>query len=133
MKTQDTVINYIYAILTAADGVQVPVYKYTKPTNVTPDEYVVMNALPISAGVMQTVIVNVNYYCVDIDTANALPDIETLECRNATLMTLLQEVTDVDADGIGYHIDFESQEYHREPLISYHYSNIRLKVKIFNT
>ena len=52
---------------------------------------------------------------VDIDKANALPDIETLECRNATLMTLLQEVTDVNADGIGYHIDFESQEYHREP------------------
>lgn len=133
MKTQDTVINYIYGILAAADGVQVPVYKYTKPTNTTPDEFVVLNALPISAGVMQKVIVNVNYYVRDIDAANGLPDIETMECRNATIMTLMQEVTDVDDDGIGFHIDFESQEYQRESEINMHYSNIRLNVKLFNT
>ena len=132
MKTQDTAINYIYTLLADSDGVQVPVYKYTKPTNITPNEFAVINALPISAGVMQRVIINVNYYCVDIDKANALPDIETLECRNATLMTLLQEVTDVD-EGIGYHIDFESQEILRESEINMHFSNIRLNVKLFNT
>jgi hypothetical protein len=131
MKTQDTAINYIYTILTDSDGVQVPVYKYTKPTNVTPDEFVVLNALPISAGVMQRVIVNVNYYCANIDPANGLPDIETLECRTASLMTLLQEVTAV-SDSVGYHIDFESQEYHREATINMHYSNVRLNIKLFN-
>lgn len=132
MKTQDTVINYIYDLLADSDGVQVPVYKYTKPKNKTPDEFVVINALPISAGVMQRVIVNVNYYCADKDKANGLPDIETLECRNLTLMTLLQEVTDVES-GTGYHIDFESQEYHRESQINMHYSNFRLNVKLFNS
>jgi hypothetical protein len=131
MKTQDTAINYIYDILTDSDGIQVPVYKYTKPTNTTPDEFVVLNALPISAGVMQKLIVNVNYYCKDIDVANGLPDIETLECRNTSLMTLLEEVTAV-SDSVGYHIDFESQEYHREAAINKHYSNIRLNVKLFN-
>jgi hypothetical protein len=132
MKTQDTAINYIYTLLADSDGVQVPVYKYTKPTNITPDEFVVLTALPISAGVMQKVIVNVNYYCVDKDKANALPDIETLECRNLLLMTILQEVTDVE-EGIGYHIDFESQEILRESEINMHYSNIRLNVKLFNS
>lgn len=132
MKTQDTVINYVYNLLSDSDGVQVPVYKYTKPTNITPDEFVVINALPISAGVMQRVIVNVNYYCKDIDPANGLPDIEKLECRSLTMMTMLQEVTAVES-GTGYHIDFESQEYYRESEINMHYSNFRLNVKLFNS
>jgi hypothetical protein len=127
MKTADTAVNYIYGILTAADGIQIPVYLYTKPTTITPDEFIVLNALPISEGIMQRVIVNVNYHCKDIDPANGLPDIETLECRNETLMSVLEKI-----EVRGYHVHFESQEYHREPELGMHYSNIRLNVKLFN-
>lgn len=125
MKTQDHAINYIFTLLTEANAVTCPVYKYTKPTTVTPDEFIVLNALPIGYGVLQTVMVNVNYYVKDL--ASGVPDIETLECRTATVTALLDEVS-----AVGYMIDFESQEYHRQSQINYHYSNIRLSVKLIN-
>lgn len=125
MKTQDTAINYIYAVLTDATGVTCPVYRYTKPTRLTPDEFVVLNALPISEGVMQQLFVNVNYYVKDL--SDGIPDIETLECRTATLMSLLTEI-----HVKSYHIDFETQEYHRQSNINYHFSNVRLNVKLIN-
>jgi len=125
MKTQDTAVNYVHDILMGTEGLGLPVYKYTKPTTITPDEFLVINALPISAGVLQMVVVNVNYYVRDKQPS--LPDIEKLECKTADIMTLLQEVS-----VIGIMIDFESQEYHRETSIDYHYSNVRLKVKLIN-
>ena len=125
MKTQDTAVNYVYEILMGTEGLGLPAYKYTKPTVVTPDEFLVINALPITAGILQMVVVNVNYYVKD--KLSSLPDIEKLECKTADIMTLLQEVS-----VIGIMIDFESQEYHRETSIDYHYSNVRLKVKLIN-
>lgn len=125
MRTQDAAINTVFGVLTDENNVTCPVYKYTKPTATTPDEFIVLNALPIDANVMQTVIVNVNYYVKDI--GDGLPDIEVLECRTADLMDLLTET-----EGDLYMIDFVSQEYHRQAQINYHYSNIRLSVKLIN-
>jgi hypothetical protein len=125
MKTQNHAINYIFSILTDWNGIGVPVYKYTKPTTLTPDEFIVINALPISAGILQKVIVNVNYYVKDL--GSGLPDIDKLECKTSGLMTLTQEIS-----AVGYMVDFETQEYHRESQINYHYSNIRLSIKLIN-
>lgn len=129
MKTQDTAVNAVYAILKGGGGVSQPVYKYTKPTYTTPDEFYVLNALPINKGVMQQVYINVNFYCKD--TGDGIPDIVTLQDAAAEVMTLVQN-TSGDLLGTGYMIDFESQEYHREPAINMHYSNIRLSVKLIN-
>lgn len=129
MKTQDTAINAVYLILKGDSGVTPPVYKYTKPTYTTPDEFYVLNALPITNGVMQRVYINVNFYAKDI--GDGIPDIVTLQDATSEVMTLLEE-TDGDLLGTGYLIDFESQEYHREPEINMHYSNIRLSVKLIN-
>lgn len=126
MKTTDFAIDKVYSILAAETGVQTPAYKLTKPSKNTDSEYIVINALPISDGVLQKCRVNVNLHVKDL--ASGIPNMQTLETGTASLMTLLQEVTEN-----GIIIDFESQEYFRESQLGEHYSNIRLSIKIINT
>jgi hypothetical protein len=126
MKTTDYAINYVYSILTHKDaGIDYPVYKYRKPTQSTHTAYIVINSLPISAGVLQMTRVNVNFHCADL--YDGVPDTVTLEETTADLMALLTEVSD-----IGILIDFESQEYIQEKELNEHYSNIRLHIKIIS-
>jgi hypothetical protein len=126
MKTTDYAVNYVYSILKEHDsGIDYPVYKYRKPTQSTHTAYIVINALPISAGVLQTTRVNVNFHCAD--TFDGVPDTVTLEEATSDLMALLTEVSD-----IGILIDFESQEYIQEKELNEHYSNIRLFIKIIS-
>lgn len=128
MKTCDTAINYIWDVLDAAKGqITCPIYKITKPTNVTPDEFIVINTLPISTGVLQKVIANVNYHVKDIDVKNGLPDMATLQTKTASVVTLLD-----DTAASGCMVDFDTQEYFRESDINSHYSNLRFSVKIVN-
>lgn len=124
MKTSDFAINEVYSLLVAE--VETPVYKLTKPSKKKDDEYIVLNSLPINAGVLQKCYVNVNYHVKDLSAG--ISDTATLESGTATLMGILE---DVPAKGII--IDFESQEYFREESLGEHYSNIRLSVKIINT
>lgn len=126
MKTTDFAINEVYSILTEAAGFETTVYKLTKPSKKKESQYIVLNALPITSGVLQKCRVNVNYHVKDL--TSGIPDMATLETGTATLMGLLQ---DVPAKGII--IDFESQEYFCESQLEEHYSNIRLSVKIINT
>lgn len=125
MKTTDTAINQVHAILTGSGGVSVPVYKLSKPTGKKESEYIVLNALPITHGVLQKCRVNVNYHCADLKPG--IPDMEKLEDMTSDLMALLTIVSTT-----AILIDFESQEYHRESQLNEHYSNIRLIVKIIN-
>ena len=125
MKTTDFAINEVYRLISAST-IETPVYKLTKPSKKKESQYIVLNALPISDGVLQKCRVNVNYHVKDL--ASGIPDMATLETGTASLMGLLQ---DVPAKGII--IDFESQEYFRESQLEEHYSNIRLSVKIINT
>lgn len=125
MKTTDFAINQVYSILTGTGGVEIPVYKLLKPTKEAESEYIVINSLPIGYGVMQMVVVNVNYHVDDL--APGIPDMATLETGTETLMGLLATVHET-----GILIDFENQEYIPEPGIDETYSNIRLKVKIVN-
>jgi hypothetical protein len=124
MKTTDYAIDHVYRLLTGADGVDVPVWKHTKPATDKSNEYIVLNALPINAAVVQFVRVNVNYYAKD---TNGTIDTETLQDATADLMGRLTQV-----NGAGIYIDFESQQYVREASIGYHFTNIRLFIKIIN-
>lgn len=124
MKTTDFAINRVFGLIKDSDLTQ-PVYKLVKPDNKSHAEYIVINSLPISEGVLQKCHVNVNYHVKDKTTG--IPDLRKLETGTASLMTLLE---DVPATGII--INFESQEYFREDELNEHYSNIRLSVKIVN-
>jgi len=125
MKTTDFAIHKVYSIIKSSEMEQ-EVFKLTKQTKKNLSEYIVINALPISDGVLQKCRVNVNYHVKDL--LSGVPDMKKLEDGTANLMTLLE---DVPATGII--IDFESQEYHSENELGEHYSNIRLSVKIINT
>ncbi len=124
MKTTDTAINRVFSLIKTST-ITLPVYKLTKPSEIAAAEYIVINALPISTGVMQKCIVNVNYHVKNLKPG--MPNLSKLETVTASLMTLLQENS---AQRIL--IDFDSQEYFNEEDKEEHYSNIRLKVKIVN-
>lgn len=124
MKTTDFAINRVFSLIKAS-AITSPVYKLSKPTDTVNSEYIVLNALPISEGVLQKCRVNVNYHVKDLKPG--IPDLGKLETGTAQLMTTLQEVPEK-----GIIIDFESQEYHCEPQLNEHFSNIRLSVKIIN-
>jgi len=129
MKTQDIAVNAVVNLIMDQDW-GIWVYKYTLPTfNTTsfpmPDEFIVVNALPISAGIMQSCRVNVNFYVKD--KAAGIPDIDRMEEVTGWITDLLDEV-----DATLMMIDFESQEYHREHQLSMHFSNVRIHVKLIN-
>lgn len=123
MKTTDIAINKVYSILKT--GNVKPLFKWLKPTNKKAPEYTVINALPVGDGVIQKCRVNVNFHAKDLNAG--IPDIETLETATATIMGLVQEVAQRDIV-----IEFESQQYIKEPQLEEHYSNIRLSVKMLN-
>jgi hypothetical protein len=127
MKTQDTAINYIYQLMTGSEASHDVdnVFKWAKPTKEKLSEYIVINALPVTAGVMQFVRVNVNFFAADLYAG--VPDTERLEAVTADLMTDLEQIDDT-----GIYVDFESQEYIREASTGFHFSNIRLNVKMIN-
>ena len=126
MRTTDYALSYIFGIISGDTALDIPIYKLRKPDNVKLDEYIVINTLPILAGVMQKVIVNVNFHCKDI--APGIPDMERLSEATADLMELLEIISTT-----GILTDFESHNFFSEPQLEEHFSNIRLSVKIVNT
>jgi hypothetical protein len=126
MKTTDYALSYIFGVISGDTALDIPIYKLRKPDNVKLDEYIVINTLPIMAGVMQKVIVNVNFHCKDI--APGVPDMERITEVNADLMDLVEEISTT-----GILTDFESQIILSEPQLGEHFSNIRISVKIVNT
>lgn len=123
MKTTDAAINKVFSKVKPA--FVIPVYKYEKPTEKNDTEYIVINSLPINADVMQKCRVNVNYHIKD--KKPGILNEEKLVSGTAAIMAVI-EVAEK-----GWIVEFESQEYHSEPQLNEHYSNIRLSVKIINT
>lgn len=125
-KTSDYVIGVVRGLL---GSITVPKYLTTKPTPKSSDtvinEYVVINALPINADVMQRCIVNVNYHVKDI--APGVKNTTRIEAGSALVLAALKEVS-VQS----YMIDFESQETIREDALGEHYSNLRFSFKYVN-
>ena len=128
MKTTDYAIDWVYAYLKGKTGVPAAIYKHSKPSNTAGTSYVVINSLPVNAGVLQMCNVNVNYHVQDL--APGIPDFATLKTGTAALMDLL---TTVDSQTSGVFVDFDSHAIYSEPQIDETYSNIRLKLKILNT
>lgn len=124
MKTTDFAIHRVFSLIKESELTH-PVYKLTKPDKKNHLQYIVINALPISEGVLQRCYVNVNYHVRNL--TSGMPDLKKLEEGTAALMALLEYVPVT-----GIIINFESQVYLREDALNEHYSNIRLSVKIVN-
>lgn len=127
MKTVDAAINKAYSLLKKSGGLSCPVYLYTKPTELNPAEYVVLNALPITGGVMQICRVNVNYHVQDLK--DGIPDVAKLESANVKVLQLLESNSDSTNK---IYFDLENQQIVRDSDDKNHYSNFRFKVTILN-
>jgi hypothetical protein len=125
-KTTDEIIEIVRGLLGA---ITVPKHLQTKPTPKAGDapvsEYIVINALPINADVMQKCYVNVNYHVKDI--APGVKDTTKIKAGSSSVMALLKEVS-----GTSYMIDFENQVTFREEALGEHYSNMRFSFKYIN-
>jgi hypothetical protein len=121
-KTSDYCVGIVYGLLAS---ITKPKYIKTKPTAKTDAEYIVINALPITADVMQKVYINVNYHVKDI--ALGIPDMTKIEAGSNAVLTILKKVSTS-----AYLIDFESQETIREDEIGEHFSNLRFSFKNIN-
>jgi hypothetical protein len=123
-KTSDFAIGIVYLLL---GSITKPRYQKTTPANMssTIKEYIVINALPINADVMQKCYVNVNYHVKDI--TEGTPDLAKIEAGSNAVLNILQKVTTT-----AYLIDFEGQETIREEDRGEHYSNLRFSFKNIN-
>jgi len=107
-------------------GLSVQKYNFRKPTSASDTEYVVINALPIDANIMQKCYVNVNYHVKDI--GDGMPDQVKLQAGAQAVLSLIQKVT-----AATYLIDFEGQEIFKEEALKEHFSNLRFSYKNINT
>jgi len=123
-KTTDYIIGIIYLLL---GSISKPKYQKSSPANMSSSikEYIVINALPINANVMQKCYINVNYHVKDI--IEGTPDLAKIEAGSVAVLNILQKVTTT-----AYLIDFESQETIREEQRGEHYSNLRFSFKHIN-
>jgi hypothetical protein len=122
MRTSDYCIGVIYSLL---GSITKPKYRNSKPDDTNVPEYIVINSLPINAGVLQKVYINVNYHVKDI--APGKPDITKLEAGSNAVLAILTQVSTT-----AYLVDFESQETFREEQFGEHYSNLRFSFKNIN-
>lgn len=122
MRLSSYAVNQVYTLLAS---ISKPKYKDTKPTSSTAAEYIVINSLPINAGVMQKSYVNVNCHVKDI--AGGVPDRTKLDALATSVLTILQKSTSTNLL-----IDYESSELFREEALGEHYFNLRFSVKIIN-
>jgi len=122
-KTTDQIVTVVFGLLS---GLSVQKYNFRKPTSASDTEYVVINALPIDANIMQKCYVNVNYHVKDI--GDGMPDQVKLQAGAQAVLSLIQKVT-----AATYLIDFEGQEIFKEEALKEHFSNLRFSYKNINT
>lgn len=126
-KTTDYIKQLVYSLLSS---VSKPKYIDVAPDfaalqQTHPKEYIIINALPINANVMQKCYVNVNYHVKDLGPG--IKDQTTLEAGSVAVLAVLKKVTTT-----AYLVDFESQETIRESELGEHYSNLRFSFKYIN-
>lgn len=123
-KTTDYVIGIVGGLLTSINK---PKYLNSSPESIPASvkEYIVINALPINADVIQKCYVNVNYHVTDIEPGK--PDITKIEDGSNEVLAILKEVLTT-----AYLIEFDRQETIREDARDEHYSNLRFSFKNIN-
>ena len=125
-KLTTEIVPIVNGLLASID---VPKYPHTRKPVKVPDEYIVINSLPINAETMQFCYVNVNYYCKDIDGGKGVgnvPDSIKLNAGAKLVLAALKKVTSGN-----YLIDFEKSEV--IPEGTEHYVNLQFSFKYINS
>lgn len=121
-------ITKVYDELTGA-GISVEsenIFQFAKPPRVTPDEFIVLNTLPVADAILQQVFVNCNVYVRDIDVG--VPDNFRLEQIGNEVLSLLP-ISREDED---IHVFLDYSDIIADPENERHYFNIRLEVIMLN-
>lgn len=121
-RTSIDCAQVVFGLLTS---LTVKRYLFVRKTKDVNTEYIVVNALPVNAAVMQKCYVNVNIHVKDF--ADGTPNIERLKEISTMVLDILQKV-----DGTNYLLDFESNETFREEALREHFANLRFSLKIVN-
>jgi hypothetical protein len=126
-KSSEYVLGVIFGLLSP---ITIPKYLKNKPTNVSPDEYIVINTLGVDANIMQKCRVNVNYHVKDINAGVSIgyvPDDYKLNIGINAVKAILEKISTTS-----YLIDFEGEEIFYEEVLNEHYSNLKFSFKIIN-
>ena len=126
MKTVNDAVNLIYSAM-KGNGILIPIYLFQKPTQLQPDQYYVVNGLPISSGVMQSCKVNVNFFAKDI--APGIPNLTSLESGANSIVSMFVSYAD-NTNGI--YVELYSQSVARSDSSGEHYTNVKLNVTFLN-
>jgi hypothetical protein len=124
-----TVNDILEAARTRLKGVlgTIPVGKMAKPVSAT-SEYVVVNSLPVTTGILQKGVVNINIHVKDfVEGANLIPNHERID---AITKLVVPAFDNVSANGISYEV--ESMHVEEEEVLKEHYQNVRVKFNVIN-
>ena len=126
MKTTFDAVDIIWSYLN--DRLSISVYKFQKPSK-EENEYITINSLPVSSGILQRCYLNVNIHVKDIQLPDSttVPDNVRLGELAAYVMGELTKVITGD-----FHFHFESQGLERNEALKEHYVNIKLLCNILN-
>jgi len=124
MKTQKYVLDAIHTLIPAGVG---DVYKYTTPDDYASDKFTVINTLGVPADPIQTVIVNVNCYAIDLNPIKGIPDLPTLDTMALAVINALHNFNNDVFD-----IEFEMMNILREEILKAHFINLRFRLIFIN-
>lgn len=102
------------------------IYQFSKPANIDPDEFIVLNTLPVPDTELQLTYVNCNIFVKDI-----YPGVP----GNGRLKEITDEVLDVfpvSRPGEDIHVFLSDTSVFDDPDSDRFYVNIRLKVMMLN-
>ncbi len=99
-------------------------YKHSSPED-CPDEYIVINTLPIGSGIIQKCIVNVNIHIKDIEPGKA--DTVRLDQLTEIVVNHFEEAVSENI-----YMYYQQQKTFAESALKKHYSNIRIEVIMLN-
>lgn len=125
MRTVDAIQTAIYRLVKAAT--LVPVGKMVKPSG-SVSEYIVINTLPIGAGIIQSGVANINIHVKDIVVdANGYPNSKRIDEIATPLISLFDNATSGN-----YSFKIETMHIEEEEGLKEHYMNLRVKFNVIN-
>lgn len=122
----DDAISVVYRKLKSA--LTYPVFRYSRPADVTSEAYIVINSLPVGSGILQKCILNVNAWCKDIEPGS--PDAKKLAAMTKEAIETLDETENETGD---IFIFFQQQNVFPGEELKSHYSNMRFDIRLINS
>ena len=119
-------ISVVYKKLKSA--LTYPVFRYSRPANLTDEAYIVINSLPVGSGILQKCVLNVNAWCKDIEPGS--PDAKKLATMTKGIIETLDDTENESGDVF---IFFQQQNVFQGDELKNHYSSIRFDIRLINS